>query len=169
MRKIIEQHHQRISILGLALITFFFAFIALTFLPKRTIAPILPSNPQPVTHNSPNAIIFINDLQPNTIVLPEQIITGTAPGYYFFEGSFPVELRTAENEIFATVIAKTNEDWMTTQSVQFTVILPSSFDYIGTGSIRFIKNDPSDGEAPFNPEQDELIIPVFFETTNLAE
>lgn len=162
MRKIIEQHHHRIGILGLALVTFVFAFIALTFLPKRTVAPKPSSDAQPIVQNPPTAIIFINNLQPNDTVSPEQVITGTAPNYYFFEGNFPVELRTAENEIFATVIAKTNEDWMTTQSVRFTATLPASFDYTGTGSIRFVKNDPSDGEAPFNPERDELIIPVIF-------
>jgi hypothetical protein len=64
---------------------------------------------------------------------------------------------------FATVIAKTKEDWTVTKTAHFSIKLPETFTYTGVGSILFKKDDPSDGEAIFNSETDELSVPVIFE------
>jgi hypothetical protein len=107
--------------------------------------------------------VVIETIQPNGRVSPKQIITGTVPGYYFFEGSFPVTLRDINDKAFATVVATTNEDWMVTKKIHFSITLPETFTYTGVGSMLFKKDDPSDGEAPFDPEKDQYVLPVIFE------
>jgi hypothetical protein len=62
-----------------------------------------------------------------------------------------------------TVIATTDEDWMVTKNVGFSIVLPETFSYTGPGSLLFKKDDPSDGEAPFDPVKDQYSIPVVFE------
>lgn len=150
-----------IHIIALMIITLGAAFIIGTFLPRKSQAPVGPQQVEQTEVIAPSAITFEN-LNENDRVKPKQIITGEVPGYWFFEGSFPVELRKASGETFATVIAKTNQDWMVTTNVKFEIILPASFTYTGVGSILFKKDDPSDGEAPWKPEYEE-VVPVIFE------
>lgn len=166
MKQVIEKHHHWIGIVGIVIMTILLAFIALTFFPKKTSIPTPPADPVITSSvsESPSTVLppITVSVPIATTVAPDQIITGMAPGYYFFEGSFPVTLRDNNDQPFATVIAKTDEDWMVTQTVSFTVTLPPTFSYTGMGSILFKKDDPSDGEAPFDPAQDQYILPVFF-------
>jgi hypothetical protein len=67
------------------------------------------------------------------------------------------------NQPIGTVIATTDEDWMVTKNVGFSIVLPETFSYTGPGSLLFKKDDPSDGEAPFDPVKDQYSIPVVFE------
>ncbi len=167
MKQIIEKQHSWLGIGFLVFMTIVFAFIAITFFPKKTSIPapvsesLVQEGQQPETLTQPAPPIIVS-IPTGGTVTPGQVITGSAPGYYFFEGSFPVTLRDNNDQPFATVIAKTDEDWMVTQTVSFTVTLPPTFSYTGMGSMLFKKDDPSDGEAPFNPAQDQYILPVFF-------
>lgn len=151
-----------VHIIALMIITLGAAFVIGTFLPRKSQAPVGPQQvEQPAAVITPSAITFEN-LNENDRVKPKQIITGEVPGYWFFEGSFPVQLRKASDETFATVIATTNQDWMVTTNVKFEIILPDNFTYTGVGSMLFKKDDPSDGEAPWKPEY-EKVLPVIFE------
>lgn len=153
-----------LRIVGLAGITFLLAGAAL-FAPKMLFAPKTPE-PKPLieTHlGVPAPTITFLDLNDHDRVHTNQVITGKAPGYYFFEGSFPVTLLDINGTAFATVIATTHEDWMVTQTANFTLTLPENFSYTGVGSILFKKDDPSDGEAPFDPIKDQRVVPVIFE------
>lgn len=170
MKQIIDNHHEKIGIIGLALVTIIFAIVAITILPQKTIAPILDPSQinQETTSNVTTVeqtpvVVLDNLLKPNDRVKPGQIINGTVPGYYFFEGSFPVTLRDVNDTPFATVIASTDEDWMVSKKIRFSITLPETFTYTGVGSILFKKDDPSDGEAPFDPEKDQYILPIIFE------
>lgn len=148
-----------LEITGLAVITVLLAGVLL-FFPKLTNAPKNEDIPTKIT---PTSVATIDNLSNNDRVLPEQVITGTVPGFWFFEGSFPVTLRDINGNTITTITATTTEDWMVTSNVHFTVTLPETFTYTGVGSILFKKDDPSDGEAPFNSETDQYSIPVIFE------
>ncbi len=154
--------HHTLKIVGLALVTLALATVVGFLFPKFSNAPgenvITPS--QPLVDNA--SIIFEN-LKSNDRVKAKQVIEGKVSGYWFFEASFPVTLRDINGTPFATVIATTDEDWMVSQHVSFHVTMPDTFSYTGVGSILFKKDDPSDGEAPFDPEKDQKIIPVIFE------
>lgn len=149
-----------LQIAGLAIITVLLALGIIFFFPKFTNAPI-----QPAPSADPIAIspVVLDTLSPGDYVRPSQEITGTTPGFWFFEASFPVTLRDINGNDLVTLIAKTDEDWMVTKNVQFSFTLPDTFSYTGPGFIYLKKDDPSDGEAPFNPTTDELTIPVIFE------
>lgn len=148
-----------LEITGLAIITFALAGILL-FFPKLTNAP---KNEEKLIQQIPANVINLDNLSDNDHVTPKQVITGTVPGFWFFEASFPVTLRDINGNTVAVVTATTTEDWMVTTNVNFTVTLPETFTYTGVGSLLFKKDDPSDGEAPFNPETDQYIVPVIFE------
>ena len=152
--------HSIIHIIGLAIITIVFAGLILFFFPRLSDAP----KPDPVIETvQPATPIMFDNFGNHARIIPTQTINGTAPGRWFFEGSFPVELLDINGTPFATVIATTDQDWMVTRNVEFTVTMPPEFSYTGVGSIHFKKDDPSDGEAPFDPATDELIVPVIFE------
>lgn len=155
-----------LQIIGLMIVTLGIALVIGMFIPKQTQAPseqVSINQVETETTNSETAgVISFDALKDNDHVQPKQIITGKVPGYWFFEGSFPVELKNASGQTFATVIAKTNQDWMVTTNIAFSITLPDEFTYHGVGSILFKRDDPSDGEAPKKP-QDEKSIPVIFE------
>lgn len=153
-----------LHIIALAGITFVLA-VAVLFIPKILHAPKTPE-PKPIVESKleiPAPMVMFFDLNDHDRVHGNQIITGKAPGYYFFEGSFPVILTDVNGTPFATVIAKTKEDWTVTKTTHFSVILPETFTYTGVGSILFKKDDPSDGEVPFDPIRDQRMVPVIFE------
>jgi hypothetical protein len=155
-----------LKIIGLAAVTVGLALAIGLGLPKISHAPIQdPINMAQLSEPSsvsPLPVISFDTLTDNARVKPNQVITGKVPGYWFFEASFPVQLRDISGNTFATVIAQTTEDWMVTTNVAFTITLPETFSYSGVGSILFKRDDPSDGEAPKKPE-DEEIVPVIFE------
>lgn len=153
-----------LHIVALACITLILAAAGL-FIPKMLQAPKNPE-PKPAMENQltiPTPTVTLLDLNDHDRIHPGQVITGKAPGYYFFEGSFPVTLMDINGTPFTTVIATTKEDWMVTQTANFTLTLPEMFSYTGVGSIVFKKDDPSDGEAPFDPVKDQRIVQVIFE------
>lgn len=82
-----------------------------------------------------------------TISLP-MTISGTVPGNWFFEGSFPVFVRDQSGVPIAVALAQTTADWMTTNMIPFTVTLPV-VNYQGPGTIVFTKDNPS-GEPQFD-------------------
>jgi hypothetical protein len=164
------RHHiiNSLHIIGLIVITVIFAFIVGMFLPKKSQAPAVDpvsynkSAPTPAPAIPLREIIQFNDIIENNRINPKQTITGTVPGTWFFEGSFPVYLKTSSGETFTTVIAKTNEDWMVTKNVSFSVTLPDEFSYSGIGTLLFTQDDPSDGES--GREIQQKIVPVIFES-----
>ena len=72
-------------------------------------------------------------------------IQGRVTGAWFFEGDFPVEIYTADGEFLNTEIARTSDDWMTTDEVDFGVqinCLQASCP-VDT-KLRFVRDNPSD-------------------------
>lgn len=153
-----------VRIIGLAIITLVLAGIILFFFPKLSNAP-KPDGKETVLTQTPTTSpsITFDNLSNNARVQSGKIITGKVTGRWFFEGSFPVTLRDINGNTFTTVVATTKEDWMVTNHVTFSVSLPNAFIYTGVGSFLFKKDDPSDGEAPYDATTDELIVPVIFE------
>jgi hypothetical protein len=79
----------------------------------------------------------------NAVVTSPLHVSGEARGNWYFEGSFPVEVRNADGEVLAQVPAPALGDWMTEAFVPFEVSV--SFD-VGTatsGVVRFIRDNPS--------------------------
>lgn len=84
-------------------------------------------------------------------------ITGKAKGTWYFEGSFPVEVRDLKGALIANSIAKAEGEWMTTNAVPFTASVTIPQAYTG-GVMVILKNDNPSGM----PENDRSIsFPVF--------
>lgn len=94
----------------------------------------------------------------STTFVSPMTVTGTARGGWYFEESFPVELRDANGLLLASSIAQAQGDWMTTNYVPFTTTLTFGMPTTATGTLIFKKDNPS-GE-PANDNQ--LVIPVQF-------
>lgn len=76
-------------------------------------------------------------------------ITGNARGYWYFEASFPVEVRDASGQVIGTGYGAAQADWMTEEFVPFIAEVPLVRPYSGPAIITLHKDNPS-GEAQFD-------------------
>lgn len=84
-------------------------------------------------------------------------VQGRARGTWFAEGSLPIEITDSHNLVIATAPAQADGEWMTTDYVDFSVIIPFSTKQ-PFGFIVIKKDNPSG-----LPENDaQFKIPVMF-------
>lgn len=103
-------------------------------------------------------LITVDSVVPNSAIASPLTITGQAVGPWYFEASFPVELKDGLGVTIATSIAQAQADWMTTAFVPFVATLTFVPPATPTGTLILHKDNPS-GE-PVN--DDQLTIPVVF-------
>lgn len=125
--------------------------------------PVVPPVPQatstkPVAPASKDDLIRVTTPLSNAQVTSPLTITGEARGNWYFEASFPIEIRDANNTLLGTVPAQAQGSWMTTNYVPFTATLVFSTPSTATGTLILKKDNPS-GE-PQNDNQ--LVIPITF-------
>ena len=122
--------------------------VVLIILPGKTTAPT-------VSHSD---VRVESPLAHATITSPVTI-TGEAKGNYYFEASFPIEIRDESGSVVGQGHAEAQGDWMTENFVPFTATI--SFTSPGAGNIGSIrlKNDNPSGD----PARDTYLdIPVQF-------
>lgn len=111
-------------------------------------------------------LIVVSNLEAETVIESPLIVEGEARGIWFFEGSFPVELKNADGVVIANGIATSEEEWMTTEFIPFSVTLEFTNpytsgdpDYWKKGTLVLKRDNPSD-----LPENDQALeIPIYFE------
>lgn len=81
------------------------------------------------------------------------VVSGKARGYWFFEGSFPIELRDMQGNVLETIIAQAEGEWMTTEFVPFTASLVFTKPSTPTPAVLVFKKDNPSGL----PEKDDSI------------
>lgn len=118
--------------------------------PTSTPSTVVTSTPVVVT-STPEAKIQLDTLVSGALLTSSSTITGRARGPWYFEASFPVELRDSNNVLLAQKPAQATSDWMTTDWVPFTVTLSFPSSTTATGTLIFKKDNPS-GE-PVNDDQ----------------
>lgn len=119
--------------------------------------PAQNSAQNPGQDPAPAAVVVpANLVNGQTVTLP-MTVTGTVPGNWFFEGSFPVIMKDANGNQIGVALAQSSEDWMTTNIIPFSVMLPVT-NYQGPGTITFKKDNPS-GEPQFDAE---MVVNVVF-------
>ena len=79
-------------------------------------------------------------------------VTGEAPGPWYFEGSFPVQVRDKDGNKIGQVAAQAQGKWMTEGQVPFTARLVISGTYAGSATLVLLKDNPSG-----MPENDDSI------------
>ncbi len=94
---------------------------------------------------------------PGASVGPVISFSGQARGTWYFEASFPVELRSATGSVIAIVPAQAQGEWMTTEFVPFEGSIDVPEGTAG-GTLFFVlkKDNPSGDPA----RDEEVVIPV---------
>jgi hypothetical protein len=93
--------------------------------------------------------------QPNQAVDPVFTVSGEAPGQWFSEASFPVQVRDRNGNILQQATAKAMGNWQTTGQVKFAVSVTVS-QYHGPATVVLLRDNPSG-----MPENDDSVsVPV---------
>jgi hypothetical protein len=103
-------------------------------------------------------LLLISPVSGETITSP-LTITGEAPGYWFFEATFPVILTNWDGLIIAEGYAEATEDWMTEEDVSFTAELEFETPEYGENGFLILRRANASGL----PEHDDAVeIQVLF-------
>jgi hypothetical protein len=99
--------------------------------------------PTPPGTNPATGDIQVDSPRPNELVRSPLTIRGSARGTWFFEASFPVQLRDGQGRVLATAPAQAQGEWMTTEFVPFLVTLTFPRPTTPTGTLLLEKDNPS--------------------------
>lgn len=100
---------------------------------------------------------------PDSTVISPLIVTGTAPGPWFFEATFPVRLLDADGASVADTFAEARGEWMTEEPVAFRAVLDFPPPPTAAGILVLERANPSG-----LPEHaDSVRVPVRFAATTL--
>lgn len=103
-------------------------------------------------------LIRVQNLPDGSVISRPVTIKGEARGNWYFEASFPIELRDASGTLLALTPAQAQGDWMTTNFVPFNATLNYPTPTTTNGFLILRKDNPS-GEPQFD---NQLVIPVMF-------
>ncbi len=99
----------------------------------------------------------------DTMVSSPLVLTGEARGTWYFEATFPAEMRDANGNVIASHYAQAQSDWMTQDFVPFKLELEFTPPATDTGELILRKDNPSG-----LPENDDAIsFPVRFTQVSL--
>lgn len=127
---------------------------------KPSEAPVKESNgnmEEPEFTGKPD-LIFASNIQAGDKIQNPVLVRGEARGYWFFEASFPVEVRDGSGNVLGRGIATAEGEWMTEEFVPFFATIEFSPGGNTEGFLAFVKDNPSG----LPEHDDELLIPVRF-------
>lgn len=102
-----------------------------------------------------NARVVIDAPKSGATVPSTFTVTGKAPGPWYFEASFPVQVRDQDNNKVGQGIATALTDWMTTDDVAFKADITVT-SYKGPATLVLMRDNPSG-----MPENDDSVeIPI---------
>lgn len=90
-----------------------------------------------------DGVVLVSPLPGAEIAGPVFNIVGAARGLWYFEASFPVELRADDGEVLATAVAQAQGDWMTAKLVPFTAAMVAPNTAHGRHILVLKKDNPS--------------------------
>ena len=137
-------------ILGIVL---FFVIIALGWVLVATPAPAEPTPPAPGPFVS--EMVKITSPLAGATVGKTFTVKGEARGQWYFEASFPVQVRDPNNDLVGSGIAQAEGEWMTTEFVPFSANVVVT-NYSGPATLVLLKDNPSG--LPEN--EDAVSIPI---------
>lgn len=109
--------------------------------------------------NKEDVLIYIENPKEGEYISSPVSVSGKARGYYFFEGSFPVNIVNWDGLIVGEGYVTAKDEWMTTDYVDFEgEITFEKPQYKDNGWIIFKRDNPSG-----MPENDyALELPIYF-------
>ena len=114
---------------------------------------------QPTKSTTDSQAPVLTTPQPDEVVSSPLQVSGEAYGTWYFEASFPIELRDANNNLVTQAIAQAQSDWMVEDFVAFEAMLTFGQPQTPAGRLILKKDNPSG-----LPEFDQQVeIPVRFQ------
>ncbi len=99
-------------------------------------------NTGPLTPAELEARVAVDSIVSGATVPQSFTITGIAPGPWYFEASFPIDVVSATGTILTTVVATAQSDWMTIDDVPFAANV-SVQNYTGAATLVLRRDNPS--------------------------
>jgi len=150
-----------------------------TFEECAAVYPVMESFPRQC--NTPSGQHFVEDVPEPAVPVPSEAsieglievdrpvigaavtsplnISGRARGYWFFEATFPIELRNASGAVIAQHYAEAEGEWMTEEFVPYTASLTYPAQPAGSTGTLVLRRSNASGD----PARDqELLVPVTF-------
>jgi len=124
----------------------------------ETIVPVATTT-KPVVVDGKKDLIIVSSPVSNQVLSSPFVISGKARGQWFFEASFPIELRDMQGNIIETIIAQAQGEWMTTEFVPFTASLIFTKPKTPMQAVLVFKRDNPSG-LPENDDSVEIPITI---------
>jgi hypothetical protein len=70
-------------------------------------------------------------------------IAGSAPGGWYFESSFPIQVRDRDDNVIGRGIGKAQTDWMVDTLVAFKSSITLTNTYVGPANLILLRDNPS--------------------------
>jgi hypothetical protein len=126
---------------------------------QRSATSTVASPKKPASNpDSKENYIVVDSITPGQIIESPLHISGKARGFWFFEGSFPLELVDAQGKQITLKPVMAKGDWMTAEFVPFDMSFAFGETTATSGMLIFHKDNPSGGVM----QSDSLKIPVRF-------
>ncbi|OGG79987.1 hypothetical protein A3A39_01240 [Candidatus Kaiserbacteria bacterium RIFCSPLOWO2_01_FULL_54_13] len=125
-----------------------FLFAGPTSAPSSDNTFVSPFPSQPFESENVN----VTSPLPNAMVAKKFTVVGEARGLWYFEASFPVQVRDPQNNLVGQGIAQAGDEWMTTEFVPFTAPVTVT-GYSGPADLVLLKDNPSG-----LPEHDDAVL-----------
>ena len=103
-----------------------------------TTTPIVASSTQPLS-----ARVIVSTPAAGERVGRSFSISGVAPNTWYFEASFPIQVRDPHDNLIATGHGQAQSDWMVEGLVPFTSSLVITGTYAGPASLILLRDNPS--------------------------
>lgn len=124
--------------------------------PKATTTPpVLVGQkpvPEPETPAPLSARVTVDTPKKGAAVGTTFFVEGKAPGNWYFEASFPIQVRDTEGNVIGRAIAQAQSDWMTTELVAFKTTVITEGGYTGPARLILLRDNPSG-----LPEHDDAV------------
>lgn len=108
----------------------------------RSFTEELPA-PDPTYVNASADLIRVTTPTPGSVTGKPITVMGEARGNWYFEASFPIEVRDAAGNVIATGIAQAQGDWMTENFVPFVATVQIPANYIDEAVLVLMNDNPS--------------------------
>ncbi len=143
------------------IIVLFIVIAVLTYglisMPKPTPPVTATTTPPVTTPVSPLAArVVVTSPKANSSVGKIFVVSGSAPGPWYFEASFPIKIVDKDNNFIGQGIAQAQGEWMTTDLVTFTATVTLVGSYSGPATVVLMRDNPSG-----MPENDDSVsVPI---------
>jgi hypothetical protein len=152
---------KKTALIGGGLIVIGIILFAWLATPEAVVAP-QDNDPQPTPEstymNATSDDIQVMTPMPGASVMSPLTVSGKARGPWYFEASFPVEVRDEDGTLLGQGVAQAEGEWMTVEFVPFSVSVQFATPSSKKGYV-LLKNDNPSGD----PIRDKSIsVPVLF-------